>query len=529
MSSSLRTLDAADDRHQRRKRMKEDNEPSDHGRQDRQDITGSGATRANEPRSPMQFIRDSPPPKRIRREYEAATSEQQQEVLLSSEQSVINMHLRANHDEAAIEAAPGPISTGVFEDHLSDGRPSSGISMNQVGTTSTKEIAHTDGRGSADPPVDPGKARGNLSGMLCFRLKELEETFLCRRPPWDDVFDRDAIFTIIRDNAERRRRHLLVRTIEHRMDIWGLCQLALSGEIPEENLFKSFRDGECYMLRPTPRSPVPLQWIHISPGAIPDALADMSLANVPYTLRNLNVVMGTAYTLEMEGMREFLEYAIRESRDFGEVYGHGICSATEYSPIIWVADEDRVDVWTNINGNQWPAPTPRATTLEHVRVELLNMGAEYVWVDVLCLRQKGHNEDEPARLEEWKVDVPTIGYIYQAASSSRRCVTYFNGLGLPFATAPDVVASDRHWFNRVWTLQESVSEWLPGGLADTSFVDGHAFFARLSKIILSASPGSGTSLTQDLISRHCTNELDRIVGLAYCSGDCITLPIVKDL
>ncbi|GJE94149.1 hypothetical protein PsYK624_103170 [Phanerochaete sordida] len=75
----------------------------------------------------------------------------------------------------------------------------------------------------------------------------------------------------------------------------------------------------------------------------------------------------------------------------------------------WVADDDRVDVWTNINGRRWPVPIPRATTLEHVRVELLNMGAEYAWLDVLCLR-----------LKEWEVDVPTIGHIYREEDGPTR-------------------------------------------------------------------------------------------------------------
>ncbi|GJE96242.1 hypothetical protein PsYK624_124360 [Phanerochaete sordida] len=78
----------------------------------------------------------------------------------------------------------------------------------------------------------------------------------------------------------------------------------------------------------------------------------------------------------------------------------------------WVADEERTQVWTNINRKQWPVPLPRATSLAHVRVELLNMGAEYVWLDVLCLRQQGRAADEALRTEEWKIDVPTIGFVY---------------------------------------------------------------------------------------------------------------------
>lgn len=57
-------------------------------------------------------------------------------------------------------------------------------------------------------------------------------------------------------------------------------------------------------------------------------------------------------------------------------------------------------------------PVPRTTTLEHVRVELLNLGAEYVWLDVLFLRQQGRAADEQQRLDEWRIDVPTIGFVY---------------------------------------------------------------------------------------------------------------------
>ena len=37
---------------------------------------------------------------------------------------------------------------------------------------------------------------------------------------------------------------------------------------------------------------------------------------------------------------------------------------------------------------RWPVPIPVHTSLERVRIECLNLGAEYVWADVLCLRQK---------------------------------------------------------------------------------------------------------------------------------------------
>ncbi|KAK0458367.1 uncharacterized protein EV420DRAFT_1229813, partial [Desarmillaria tabescens] len=77
----------------------------------------------------------------------------------------------------------------------------------------------------------------------------------------------------------------------------------------------------------------------------------------------------------------------------------------------WVDDGDRVDVWTPINGHEWPVPIPSVTNLNLIRIEMLNLGREYVWLDVLCLRQKGGLRED-LRAEEWLLDVPTIGYVY---------------------------------------------------------------------------------------------------------------------
>ncbi len=65
-------------------------------------------------------------------------------------------------------------------------------------------------------------------------------------------------------------------------------------------------------------------------------------------------------------------------------------------------------VLTPFNGRRWPVPIPKDTDLDLIRIEMLNLGAEYVWLDVLCLRQAG-GEEEDARETEWKVDVPIIG------------------------------------------------------------------------------------------------------------------------
>lgn len=55
----------------------------------------------------------------------------------------------------------------------------------------------------------------------------------------------------------------------------------------------------------------------------------------------------------------------------------------------WVNDKDLKGEMTPINGYQWPVPMPRDADLNLIRIEMLNLGAEYIWLDALCLRQKG--------------------------------------------------------------------------------------------------------------------------------------------
>ncbi|KAK0435744.1 hypothetical protein EV421DRAFT_2039016 [Armillaria borealis] len=131
----------------------------------------------------------------------------------------------------------------------------------------------------------------------------------------------------------------------------------------------------------------------------------------------------------------------------------------------WVDDTDLKRVMSSINGYEWPVPIPKDADLDLIRIEMLNLCAEYIWLDVLCLRQEGQGQDprfstsqgewdrrEALRKEEWKVDVPTLGCVYPL---STHVVCYFSGLGLPlsFKTAHDF-EDDRCWFNRAWTLQE---------------------------------------------------------------------------
>ncbi len=88
---------------------------------------------------------------------------------------------------------------------------------------------------------------------------------------------------------------------------------------------------------------------------------------------------------------------------------------------MWVNEKDRVDVMTPINGYKCPVPMPRDANLDLIRIEMLNLGARYAWLDVLCLWQDG-GKGEHLHVEEWKLDVPTIGSVYRSAEE---VVCYF--------------------------------------------------------------------------------------------------------
>ncbi|PBL01398.1 hypothetical protein ARMGADRAFT_425021 [Armillaria gallica] len=128
----------------------------------------------------------------------------------------------------------------------------------------------------------------------------------------------------------------------------------------------------------------------------------------------------------------------------------------------WVDAVDRNDVWTPINGREWPVPIPNGANLDLIRIEMLNLGVQYAWLDVLCLRQRGGPRKD-LRVEEWKLDVPTIGAMYHHA----HVVYYLSGLGLSLSLKEGDLESDRCWFRRAWTVQEvGASRTLAGDTPD---------------------------------------------------------------
>ncbi|SJL02750.1 uncharacterized protein ARMOST_06086 [Armillaria ostoyae] len=176
----------------------------------------------------------------------------------------------------------------------------------------------------------------------------------------------------------------------------------------------------------------------------------------------------------------------------------------------WMDDKERVDVMTPINGYEWPVPVPKDANLDLIRIEMLNLGAKYAWLDVLCLRQLG-GRGEHLRKEEWKLDVPTIGCVYDEPDAYVVC--YFNGLGQPLGLPPDF-DSDRSWFRRAWTLQEigdSIRRIITGGETGDDSIS-RAFREQLKSLDDLWQVENALSQMQKRVS---TNPTDRVAGLAY--------------
>jgi len=208
-------------------------------------------------------------------------------------------------------------------------------------------------------------------------------------------------------------------------------------------------------------------------------------------------------------------------------------------PTFWAITHSwasRMDpVLTSINQYQWPIPLPEGLDLDNtLRVELLNAGGAYVWLDVLCLRQNTIGNDLTKLKEsEWNLDVPTIGNIYRKAAA---LVRYFNGLGQPFKA--EGWDNPRHWLRRAWTLQEIRTENTtingacnfgssvarsPLLMNTKGEVDGVATTLRQAlhpvvKLAAQVDSPSGCSvydLVKQMSKRHSTQPIDKVAGLLY--------------
>ncbi|KAK0447060.1 hypothetical protein EV421DRAFT_180331 [Armillaria borealis] len=188
----------------------------------------------------------------------------------------------------------------------------------------------------------------------------------------------------------------------------------------------------------------------------------------------------------------------------------------------WMAPDDRFELWTPINCYEWPVPIPKDADLNLIRIEMLNQerlfpwdSVEYVWLDVLCLRQEG-GEREDLRTEEWKVDVPTIGSLYSPPVWF--VVYYLGGLGRPLSLKPGDLENERNWFNRAWTLQEIAGGLIIGGGTDVDLIPDNDIKAKLIEKLQSVKRIRGEDvfhLLWQMQIRKSTKPLDKVAGLAY--------------
>ncbi len=180
----------------------------------------------------------------------------------------------------------------------------------------------------------------------------------------------------------------------------------------------------------------------------------------------------------------------------------------------WVDEKDRVDVMTPINGYEWPVPMPKDVNLDLIRIEMLTLGADYAWLDILCLRQEG-GKGEHLRAEEWKLDVPTIGWVYEWAWL---VVCYFSGLGRPLHLTLRDLEGDRSWFRRAWTLQEATDEAIIGGETGDDIMEWEVqkkFDEQLAHLQELRDRNLTLELMLEMQNRVSTKSLDKVAGLAY--------------
>ncbi|KAK0460373.1 hypothetical protein IW261DRAFT_1614628 [Armillaria novae-zelandiae] len=188
----------------------------------------------------------------------------------------------------------------------------------------------------------------------------------------------------------------------------------------------------------------------------------------------------------------------------------------------WVDEKDRTAVWTPINGYEWPVPLPKDADLNLIRIEMLNLGHEHTWLDVLCLRQEG-GQTEDLRTEEWKLDVPTIGNVY----AQLFVVCYLSGLGRPLTLNEGDLDSDRSWFRRAWTLQEAARRMLfagdtPDGPLHAECKDGQYATELLARFHKQRKHACDNFFDREALvemrDRISTNPVDKIAGLAKLTG-----------
>ncbi|PBK65503.1 hypothetical protein ARMSODRAFT_961180 [Armillaria solidipes] len=85
---------------------------------------------------------------------------------------------------------------------------------------------------------------------------------------------------------------------------------------------------------------------------------------------------------------DLARYALRPVKAKGQENGTPRMSMMVERPRpishVWMDEKDRTTVWTPINRHEWPVPIPKDVHLNLIRIEMLNLGLEYTWLDILC-------------------------------------------------------------------------------------------------------------------------------------------------
>ncbi|PBK79665.1 hypothetical protein ARMGADRAFT_117862 [Armillaria gallica] len=144
---------------------------------------------------------------------------------------------------------------------------------------------------------------------------------------------------------------------------------------------------------------------------------------------------------------------------------------------------------------------------------MLNLGAEYAWLDVLCLRQEG-GQNEDLHVGEWMLDVPTIGNVYILEN----VIYYFNRLGQLLERGFDS-DSDRSWFKRTWTLQETSNNWTIGGDKGNEMLNDEVWKRFKSQLVSVHGAGGAMANVNSWLSllqnRTSEKDVDKVAAMAY--------------
>ncbi|SJL08792.1 uncharacterized protein ARMOST_12162 [Armillaria ostoyae] len=311
---------------------------------------------------------------------------------------------------------------------------------------------------------------------------------------------------------------------------------------------------------------------HGAKPVISSSLANTPCANlgVAGLLEKLSITLRKPYTLEIHSLSSVLGACITQEYDFGTAYGYlhpVLCECENLTDVedelrarkewdremresvlvnnrilnnivlprrIWDLYSNRVVPWWT--AKRWPWGISHAWMDEKDRSDVetpINRGEwPYVWLDVLCLRQKGGLRED-LRREEWQLDVPTIGSAYD---SKLPVVYYFSGLGRPLHVEASDFESDRNWFRRVWTLQEIAERRFFGGVTGNKAMKKE-IYARFDKepLLLEkiaerqewiVGVFNALSLLQH---RESTSEVDKIAAMAYVVGGVEEIPAYYEM